>query len=108
MRFETPEWFFLLGAFLFAGWFWPRLQLWRPLRIIALLTVALLLTDPRIEKTEDRLDLWVLLDRSESTEDLIDTGLPEWRELLLKSKPSRKDQLLFVDYASRGPGTGQG
>jgi len=108
MFFETPEWFFLPGAFLFAGWFWPHLQLWRPLRAIALLTLALLLADPRLEKAEDSLDLWILLDRSESTEDLIDTGFPEWRELLLRSKPTRRDQLLFVDYAAEVLEQGRG
>ena len=100
MPFDAPEWFLLLGAFLLAGWFWPNLQLWRPLRLIALLTTTILLSEPQLDKAEDRLDLWVLLDRSESTEELIDTGLPEWRELLGKSKPSRKDQLFFVDYAA--------
>ena len=100
MPFDAPEWFLLLGAFLLAGWFWPNLQLWRPLRVIALLTTAILLSEPQLDKAEDSLDLWVLLDRSESTEELIDTGLPEWRELLGKSKPSRKDQLFFVDYAA--------
>jgi len=100
MHFDAPEWFLLLGAFLLAGWFWPNLQLWRPLRAFALLTATILLSDPQLEKAEDSLDLWVLLDRSESTEELIDTGLPEWRELLSKAKPSRKDQLFFVDYAA--------
>lgn len=108
MTFETPEWFFLIGAFLFVGWFRPGLQLWRPLRALALLTLAFLLADPRLEKNQDSLDLWVLLDRSDSTEDLIDTGLPEWRELLLRSKPSRKDQLLFVDYAAEVLEQGRG
>ena len=108
MPFETPEWFFLLGVFLFAGWFWPHLRLWRPLRVISLLTLVLLLADPRLEKAEDSLDLWVLLDRSESTEDLIDTGLPEWHELLLQPKPTRKDQLLFVDYAAEVLEQGRG
>ena len=100
MPFDAPEWFLLLGAFLLAGWFWPNLQLWRPLRVIALLTTTILLSEPQLDKAEDSLDLWVLLDRSESTEELVDTGLPEWRELLGKSKPSRKDQLFFVDYAA--------
>ena len=100
MPFDAPEWFLLLGAFLLAGWFWPKLQLWRPLRILALLTATILLSEPQFDKAEDSLDLWVLLDRSESTEELIDTGLPEWRELLNKARPSRKDQLFFVDYAA--------
>ena len=67
MSFETPEWFFLIGAFLFAGCFRPNLQLWRPLRVIILLALTLLLADPRLDKNEDSLDLWVLLDRSDST-----------------------------------------
>lgn len=100
MTFESPEWFYLLAVFLFAGWFWPRLQLWRPLRVIALLTLVLLLTDPRQEKQQNSVDLWVILDRSDSTEDLVDKGLPEWQELLRRSKPTRKDQLFFVDYAA--------
>ena len=100
MPFDAPEWFLLLGAFLLTGWFWPNLQLWRPLRVFALLIATILLSEPQFDKAEDSLDLWVLLDRSESTEELIDTGLPEWRELLNKARPSRKDQLFFVDYAA--------
>src|SRR5690606_1594224 len=41
-----------------------------------------------------------LLDRSESTEDLVDKGLPEWRRLLENSKPGRKDELKFFNYAT--------
>ena len=40
MSFEAPEWFFLLAVFLFAGWFWPRLRLARPLRILLLLLLV--------------------------------------------------------------------
>lgn len=100
MTFDAPEWFILLAAFLLAGWFWPRLQLWRPLRALSLLLLTLLLVDPRIQRQENNLDLWVLLDRSASTESLVDEGLPEWNELLRRSKPSRRDQLLFIDYAA--------
>ncbi|MBT8045265.1 MAG: VWA domain-containing protein, partial [Verrucomicrobiae bacterium] len=50
-----------------------------------------------------------LLDRSESTEDLVDKGLPEWKKLLERSKPSRHDRIRFIDYASevveQKPGT---
>ena len=108
MPFDAPEWFLLIGAFLLTGWFWPGLQLWRPLRVLALITATVLLADPRFDKAQDSLDLWVLLDRSESTEDLVDTGLPEWRELLRKAKPSRKDQLTFVDYAAEVLEQGRG
>ena len=100
MTFESPEWFFLLTVLLFAGWFWTRLQLWRPLRVLALLVLVVLLTGPQLERNQNNLDLWVLLDRSESTEDLVDKGLPEWQELLRRSKPTRKDQLFFIDFAA--------
>lgn len=109
MTFSAPEWFFLLPVFLLLGLVWRRLELWRPLRALLILVVTLLLADPRMDKQQDALDLWVLLDRSESTEDLIDKGLPEWERLLEKSKPSRHDELHFIDYASevveRKPGT---
>ncbi len=100
MTFQSPEWFFLLAVFLFVAWFWPRLQLWRPLRALLLILVTLLLADPRITRNQNSLDLWVLLDRSASTEDLVDKGLPEWKELLKRAKPSRRDELHFVDYAA--------
>lgn len=67
---------------------------------MALLVLVFLLADPQMQRNQNRLDLWVLLDRSESTEELVDKGLPEWRELLRRSKPTRKDQLKFVDYAA--------
>ncbi len=100
MSFQAPEWFFLLAVFLFFGWFIPRLRLWRPLRILLLATITILLADPHLTRNENSLDLWVLLDRSESTEDLVDRGLPEWQRLLQSAKPSRKDNLYFVDYAA--------
>ena len=62
MSFAAPEWFFLLAVFLFAGWFWPRLQLWRPLRALALLVLVVLLADPQLQRNQNSLDLWVLLE----------------------------------------------
>ena len=109
MNFTAPEWFFLLPVFLFLGLIWKRLQLWRPLRFLLIITLTTLLADPQIDRQQDALDLWVMLDRSESTEALIDQGLPEWKKLLEQSKPSRHDRLHFIDYAAevaeRRPGT---
>ena len=85
---------------MFAGWFWPRLQLWRPLRAILLILFTFLLTDPDVTRNQNSLDLWVLLDRSDSTEDLVDKGLPEWKELLKRARPGRRDELHFIDYAA--------
>ena len=109
MSFSAPEWFFLIPVFILLGLIWRRLALWKPLRALLLLTLTVILVDPRIERQQDALDLWVVLDRSESTEDLIDKGLPEWKKLLEKSKPSRRDKLRFIDYAAevveQKPGT---
>lgn len=109
MSFSAPEWFFLIPVFILLGIVWRSLQLWRPLRILLVITLTILLVDPRIDREQDALDLWVMLDRSESTEDLVDKGLPEWQKLLESSKPSRNDRLRFIDYAAevveQKPGT---
>ncbi len=109
MSFSAPEWFFLLPVFILLGLVWKSVQLRKPLRILIILTLTLLLVDPRITRQQDALDLWVMLDRSESTEDLVGKGLPEWRKLLEDSKPSRRDKLRFIDYAAevveQKPGT---
>ncbi|MEM9080049.1 MAG: VWA domain-containing protein [Verrucomicrobiota bacterium] len=98
--FERPEFLILFPTLLVLGLIWKKLRLFTPLRLIALALLTLLLADPRITKQQKALDLWVLLDRSDSTEDLVDKGLPEWRQLLEDSKPSRKDRLRFIDFAA--------
>ena len=100
MGFEYPESFLLIPLLGLLGWFWPRLGLFRPLRIVIVLIVAALLAQPSIRKQRNALELVVLLDRSESTEDLIDKGLPEWTGLLENSKPGRHDTLRFVNFAA--------
>lgn len=109
MTFSHPEWFFLIPVLIVVGLIWKPLKLHQPLRVILLGAITLLLADPHIDKQQDALDLWVLLDRSESTEDLIDQGLPEWKKLLEKSKPTRHDTLHFIDFAAevveQKPGT---
>ncbi|MGB6223318.1 VWA domain-containing protein [Haloferula sp.] len=100
MIFASPEWFLLIPAAVFIGWFWSDLHLFSPLRFILIALAAIALADPRMVLKEDSLDLWVLLDRSDSTEDLVDQGLPEWQRLLEKSKPSRRDRIIVHDYAA--------
>ena len=100
MTFASPEWFLLIPAALFIGWFWRGLRLFSPLRFILIGLAAFTLADPRLVLREDSLDLWVLLDRSDSTEDLVDQRLPEWQRLLERSKPSRRDRLIVHDYAA--------
>ncbi len=101
MIFRSPEWLALLPVALLAGWFFPRLGLlWRPLRLACVALVTFALMHPQVPRYADGLDLYVLLDRSESTEDLVDRGLPEWRSLLEKGRRSADDQIIWLDYAS--------
>ncbi len=100
MTFTAPEYFLLIPALALLGWFWRGLKLHSPLRAILLVLAVIALTEPIIQHQQNSLDLYVLLDRSDSTEDLIDKGLPEWQRLLEASKPSRRDTLHFINYAS--------
>lgn len=106
MTFGSPEWFLLIPACLFVGWFWKSLRLWSPLRAILVVLAAFGLSDPKVNVQEDAMDLFVLLDRSESTEDLVDRGLPEWKRLLEESKPSRRDKIHYFDYGGEIVETG--
>ena len=100
MTFTSPEFFLLIPALALVGWFWRGLKLYSPLRALLCLLAVVALTEPVIRHQQNSLDLYVLLDRSDSTEDLIDKGLPEWQRLLEESKPSRRDTLRFINYAS--------
>ena len=99
MTFTSPEYFLLIPALALVGWFWRGLKLHSPLRAVLLVLAVVALTEPVIQHQQNSLDLYVLLDRSDSTEDLIDKGLPEWQRLLESSKPSRRDTLRFINYA---------
>lgn len=65
---------------------------------MCLLLTVLVLTRPQWRSASDGLDLWVLVDRSESAGDVLHPLLPEWEMLLEKSRGS-DDRLHFVDYA---------
>ncbi|MES2439733.1 MAG: vWA domain-containing protein [Verrucomicrobiota bacterium] len=100
MTFTSPEYFLLIPALALAGWFWRGLKLHSPLRAILLLLAVIALAEPVIQHQQNSLDLYVLLDRSDSTEDLVDKGLPEWKRLLESSQPSHRDTLHFINYAT--------
>jgi hypothetical protein len=100
MTFAAPEYFLLLPGLALLGWFWRGLKLQAPLRAVILVLAAITLAEPVIQHQQNSLDLYVLLDRSDSTEDLIDKGLPEWQRLLEDAKPSRRDTLKFINFAS--------
>lgn len=99
MSFASPAWLLLLPALALLGWWRRDLALWRPLRALALIVLVALLAKLQARLQQDGLDLWVLLDRSESTEDRIDRGLPEWQKLMDAARRSRDDSLRLVDFA---------
>ncbi len=100
MTFSSPEYFLLIPALALAGWFWRGLKLHSPLRAVLLLLATVALAEPVIQHQQNSLDLYVMLDRSDSTEDRVDKDFPEWKKLLEDSKPSRRDTLHFINYAS--------
>jgi len=104
MTVTSPEYFLLLPALALVGWFWRGLKLHSPLRAILLLLAVVTLAEPIVEHQQNSLDLYVLLDRSDSTEDLIDKGLPEWQRLLELSKPGRRDTLHLINYFDQRQG----
>lgn len=108
MSFALPQFLFLLPVWLLAGWRFRQLELWRPLRAILLLLVTALLCDPRLVWKTGGMDLWVLLDRSRSAQDLVDAGESEWRTLLERSRPGEGHRLHLLDYASEVAPLGAG
>lgn len=97
---RNPEWLALVPLLALMGWYWKRLQLHKPLRILFLLMVVLILCRPQLRLLQEGMDLFVLLDRSESTEGRVEKSLPEWKKLLESGRRSRQDRLIYVDYAA--------
>ncbi len=99
MHLINPQWLYIIPAFLLLGLVWKRIQIFKSLRLSAIILTALILAQPTIQKKQDSLDLWVLLDRSQSTEGLISQNFQEW-DKLLKQNQSSKDNLRYIDYAA--------
>lgn len=99
MRLTSPEWLLLLPTLIAIGWFWRGLALQRPLRALPLLLLVCIATGPETRRFSDGLDLWVLVDRSDSAAELLSPKLPEWETLLSRSK-GPDDRLRHVDFAA--------
>jgi len=100
MSFGAPQFLLLLPALALLGWAARSLELWRPLRALFLVLVVAALCEPLLPLKRGGMDLWVLLDRSLSAQDLVDRQEGEWRALLERSRSSREDRLFFIDYAA--------
>ncbi|GDX96059.1 VWA domain-containing protein [Planctomycetia bacterium] len=98
LRFVAPHWFLLLPALAAAGWYWRGLRLERPLRAACLLLAVIMLAEPRVRLQGDGLDLWVLVDQSESGWDDLAPRLQEMETILEKSR-GVDDRIIHVDFA---------
>jgi uncharacterized membrane protein len=98
IQFAAPHWFLLLPAVALAGWFWRGLHLERPLRAACLLLAVLLLAEPRVRRQGDGLDLWVLVDQSDSGWEDLAPRLAEMETILAKSR-GVDDRIFHVDFA---------
>ena len=98
MRLASPEWLLLVPALVALGWRVRSLRLHEPLRAVALALVVLAAAEPRLELGGSGLDLWVLVDRSDSAAGLTMAQAPEFAAILKKGK-RRDDRILWVDYA---------
>lgn len=99
MSFAAPQFLILIPVLAILGWIFRKTEIWRPLRLLLLGLLVAALCDPHILLKRGGMDLWVLLDRSLSANEMVEAGEHEWRSLLERSKPSRDNRIFYVDYA---------
>jgi len=107
MTFIAPEWLLLVPALAIVGWRVPRLRLREPLRAGALVLLAMTLADPRLRLGGGGMDLWVLVDHSDSAAGLTVAQMPEVAAILQKSK-GRDDRVRWIDFATEAVRRDQG
>jgi len=98
MTFGAPEWFFLLPALAVAAWRWRGLRWHEPLRAAAIVVLVLAMADPRLRLASSGLDLWVLVDRSDSAAGAVAAQSREIDTILERAR-GRDDRIFHVDYA---------
>lgn len=100
MYFVHPEWFLLIPAVLLLGWVIRGLNVLKPVRVLCVVLLCLVLSEPSFTKQNQGMDLWVLYDYSDSTEGVIATRVREWKGILQSAKPTADSRLREVEYAS--------
>ena len=98
MRFLAPHVLLLIPLLIASGGQWRFLGLERPLRAACLGLAVVLLAGPQVQRQGAGLDVWLLVDHSDSATETLAPRLAEWETILAKSK-GRDDRLLVVDFA---------
>jgi hypothetical protein len=98
MSLGAPEWLFLLPALAVLGWRARGLRLHEPLRALALLAVVIALAEPRARVGGGGLDLWVLVDRSDSAAAAAVKHAGEAAAIIERARKSG-DRVFYIDYA---------
>ncbi len=99
LRFAAPQWFLLLPVLVVLSWWVSRARLWQPLRAVGWLLLVLFLARPEVRRTAAGLDVWVLLDRSDSAQEALEPRRAEM-EKLLENNRGADDRIFYVDFAA--------
>ncbi|MDQ8182630.1 VWA domain-containing protein [Pelagicoccus sp. SDUM812005] len=99
MAFPNIEWVLLVPLYAVLGWQFASLGLAKPWRIACCLLLVAALVDPQLRLKVKGIDLWVLVDRSESVREWTEANLGEWETILGKSQ-GEHDRLRIVDFAT--------
>lgn len=100
MRILHPEWLLLVPILALACWRWKRLgrALQNPRRLACLGLLLLMLLRVEVRRLSDGLDLWVLIDHSDSARDWVEGRASEWRAVLERTRASR-DRIRYIHFA---------
>jgi hypothetical protein len=99
LRLAASHWILLLPALAALGWQFPQMRLWEPLRAACAVLLVLCLARPEIRRGAAGMDLWVLVDRSDSAQGSVEPRRVEM-ERILEANRTATDRLYFVDFAS--------
>ncbi len=107
IHFQSPEWFFLIPLLALAGWKYRGLRLASPLRLALLACLVLALADPVDDGGRGGMDLWVLVDRSNSTDGIPAADAAEIQTILERHKRA-DDRIRMIDFAQSAVLQGRG
>jgi hypothetical protein len=97
--FSNPEAFWLIPLILLSIWKAPLLGGRSPLRILLLCCLMLTWANPHLNRIQPGVDVWVLMDQSDSVRQVAAVDMRE-TERLLREEMGPQDQLYFLDVAA--------